>query len=397
MMGEFTSSTLGQQIFLVRTDKQGNIIWSKQYGGAGDDDAFSLLVNNGFIHFLGRNGSGANSEFYLARLNLDGENLDPCDQIQDLIIVSGDFLNPYDGLHPFTETSLNFSLNDYVTSATEVDVDETAICDSPCVEICDNGIDDDGDDYVDCFDEDCPCNTDECRVTDIAQNFSTQLAWQSTVNSVAVDGTPIIANLDPQVDSVAEIVVIVSTASAPNNLSPHLLIFKGDGSNASIPKVLPIQSGYDVYSAVNPAIGDVDRDGVPELVMVSGDRRVRVYTGYDANANPPMQEWIVSPDLADNRNRKPYLADFNADGISEVYVGDDVYQFDFSQNPPTLEKALSGGSSVGMNFYAFYAQPNCSPLAVDILKSQHCNGDPDCNGLELVAGNVIYSVGFGNQ
>ncbi|MEL6393451.1 MAG: VCBS repeat-containing protein, partial [Bacteroidota bacterium] len=236
-----------------------------------------------------------------------------------------------------------------------------------------------------------------CTVTEIDQNFSAQLAWQSTVNEVAVNGTPIVANLDPQVDSVPEIISIVSAASATASLSQRLLIFKGDGTNAANPQLLPIQGGYDIYSAVNPAVGDVDRNGIPEVVMISGDRRIRVYTNYDANTNPAMEEWIVSTDLVDNRNRKPYLADFNGDGISEVYVGDDVFQFDFSLPTPALRRELNGGSSAGLNYYDFYGQPNCSPVAVDLLEPQHCNGDPDCDGLELVAGNVIYSVDLLNS
>ncbi len=38
---------------------------------------------------------------------------------------------------------------------------------NPCIEICDNGIDDDGDDLVDCFDPDCVCDNCSPKQTDV--------------------------------------------------------------------------------------------------------------------------------------------------------------------------------------------------------------------------------------
>ncbi|MEM6396911.1 MAG: M43 family zinc metalloprotease [Bacteroidota bacterium] len=383
---------LGNQIILIKTNKQGEIVWSKQYGDNGNERALDVFVNNGFINVVGSLGNGTNSDYIHVRLNLEGETFEPCDQIQDLELTSENFINPYDGFNPLTEVGNSVTRVDLQALSSEIDFEVNSICGSQCIEICDNGVDDDDDGYVDCYDDECPCNTEVCNVSEIDQNFSTQLAWQSTVNEVAINGTPIVANLDPQIDSMPEIISIVSGSSATQQLSQRLLIFKGDGSNAASPDILPIQGGYDIYSAVNPAVGDVDRNGIPEVIMVSGDRRIRVYTNYDANTNPAMDEWIVSSDLVDDRNRKPYLADFNSDGIAEIYVGDDIFQFDFSGPVPTLSRELNGGASAGLNYYNFYGQPNCSPVAVDLLEPQHCNGDPDCNGLELVAGEIIYSI-----
>ncbi|MCB0521628.1 MAG: T9SS type A sorting domain-containing protein [Saprospiraceae bacterium] len=395
-LGYFTQGD--QDVFIFKTDKQGNLVWSKSYGSTGSEDGFDMLWENGLIYFTGQSdgiGTSGTEDLFLATLTANGEPTaqDNCNLFADLPMTATPYQNPYDAQHDLT--NLNQTWNQFLQTAImgETAVQATVACGGPCAEVCDNGLDDDGDGYVDCFDPDCPCNTDDCTANpaDLEQNFATQLAWQSTVNEVSVDATPIIANLNPLVDSIPEIIVIESKASITAQLSSNLLIFKGDGSNAANPKKLPVTSGYDGYSAVNPAVGDVDGNGVPEVVMISADRRIRVYSNYDENAAVPMQEIVVSSDLVDDRNRKPFLADFNGDGISEVYVGDDVFMFNFS-GTPTLTKVLNGGGSAGLLFYNSYQEPNCSPVAVDILQPVHCNGDPDCNGLELVAGNIIYSV-----
>ena len=394
-LGYFTQGD--QDVFIFKTDKMGNLVWSKSYGSSGTEDGFDMLWDNGLIYFTGMSdgiGTSGSEDLFLATLTPNGEPTaqDNCDLFSDLPMTNVAFANPFEGA--VTLANLTQNWNQFLQSAVmgETSVQATVACGGPCVEVCNNGYDDDGDGYVDCYDTDCPCNTDDCVVNpaDLEQNFATKLAWQSTVDEVSVDATPIIANLNPQIDSIPEIIVIESKSSITAQLSTDLLIFKGDGSNAANPKKLAISSGYDAYSAVNPAVGDVDGNGIPEVVMISSDRRIRVYSFYDENASPPMQEIIVSSDLADHRNRKPYLADFDGDGMAEVYVGDDVFQFDAGFT--TLTKVLNGGNSAGLQFYNNYQEPNCSPIAVDILQPIHCNGDPDCNGLELVAGNVIYSV-----
>ena len=398
-LGYFTESS--QDVFVFKTDKQGNVVWSKSYGSPGLENGFDMLWNDGLIYFTGKSngiGSSGSDDLFLANLTPDGEptSADNCDLFDDLELEVSDISNPYEEQHDLIPIPSQWGQFLGTETMNETSVQSTVACGGPCAEICDNGFDDDGDGYVDCFDPDCPCTTDDCvaNPADLEQNFKTQLAWQSLVDEVSVDGTPMVANLNPQVDSIPEIVVIESKASITAQLGTDLLIFKGDGSNAGNPLKLPITGGYDGYSAVNPAIGDLDGNGIPEVVMVSGDLRIRVFSFYNENANPPMQEIIVSSDLVDDRNRKPYLADFNGDGLAEIYVGDDVFQFD--PGFTTLTKALNGGSAVGEFYYRNYQEGNCSPVAVDILQPIHCNGDPDCDGLELVAGHVIYSIDLDN-
>ncbi len=260
------------------------------------------------------------------------------------------------------------------------------------IEICDNQIDDDGDGYVDCYDSDCQCFTGEdCSVTDLPSTFRARLAWQSGNDGASVTAIPVVANMNPQQDSLPEI--IVAEASAANGTPNHILFFRGDGSNLNNPFVLTIPSGFDSYPVPGPTIGDINNDGIPELIMACRDRIIRVFRNYSETAGSPMSLWISSSGMLDYVDQKPYLADFDGDGTPEIYAGSDVFKFDFSTpGAPALYKVINGFNYIGRAIYNSYLEGSCSPTAVDMLSIADCNGDPDCAGLELVAGPLIYSI-----
>ena len=80
------------------------------------------------------------------------------------------------------------------------------------------------------------------------------------------------------------------------------------------------------------------------------------------------------------------LADFNGDGFAEVYVGNEIYDA-FTGT----RLATGGANNIGNNIYDFYLHEHfhANPVAVDALADGDCG---DCQGLELVAGNQVYSV-----
>ncbi|MCC6462522.1 MAG: VCBS repeat-containing protein, partial [Saprospiraceae bacterium] len=268
-------------------------------------------------------------------------------------------------------------------------------------EICDNGLDDDADGLVDCYDPECPCEPDiSCSIASLPAKFTARLAWQSTKDQASTASTPVVGNMNPQVDQMPEIIVTESysldgISAYPGN---RILFFRGDGSNAANPRVLTIAGTTFAVEPPGPTIGDVDGNGIPELLMTCNDRRIRVYTNYTEAPGAPMTLWMSSADLVDLAGQRPLLADFDGDGISEVYVGSDVFRFNFT-NPaaPTLTRALSaavylGTNSMGRCNYQNFLRTNCNPTAADLLTPADCNGDPDCNGLELAAGPAIYSI-----
>jgi len=262
----------------------------------------------------------------------------------------------------------------------------------PCTEICDNGIDDDADGFIDCYDTyDCPCtDVPDCSITEFNdKDFGARLAWRSPANIVNAVGAPMVANLNPNADSIAEIVVPRYAGGASN----QLLIFKGDGSNANSPSVLTIQSGLSYYPGPVPCIADVNNDGIPELMIVCNDLKIRVYTNYNPAANPVMTLMATSNGDVDQYDYHVYTADFDSDGIPELYAGNDVFTFDFSvPGNPQLNLVGNGPAGPVGLISSFFASYNASSVAVDLLTPAQCGGDPDCNGLEIAAGYAIYSV-----
>jgi len=231
----------------------------------------------------------------------------------------------------------------------------------------------------------------DCSTPFVPAQFKARLAWQSGQDGASVTASPMVANMNPLQDSIPEIMVVEgSMFNAPNN---KVLFYLGDGSNAGNPFVLTVPGNFDYYPSSNLTVGDLDGDGNPELLIACADRRIRVFNNYTENPAAPMSLWITSADLLDYMDQRPLLADFDADGIPEVYAGSDIYKFNFS-NPaaPTLTRIISGPANRGRAQYADYEQGSCNPTAVDILTVADCNGDPDCAGLELVAGPVIYSI-----
>ncbi len=258
-------------------------------------------------------------------------------------------------------------------------------------EICDNGYDDDGDGYVDCYDTECICNDSDCSV-DVKPNvLEAVLDWESNTNHASINASPFVANLNPNVDSLPEVIVCAATASITTVHPFQILIFAGDGSNKTAPDILDVGT-FDGYPMNHPAIADVNGDGIPELAIVGLNSEIRVFTDYTPGANPPMTQMMISTGLTDVRGQNLHYADFDQDGTPEIYAGNDVFQFDFT-NPfnPTLAKVLDGVGADGRLIWANAGQPNSNSIAADFLSAADC-GDPDCDGLEIAAGYQIYSV-----
>lgn len=248
-------------------------------------------------------------------------------------------------------------------------------------EICDNGIDDDGDGLIDCFDPDCcgdvscdgnyytACDTTySCAVDSFSGTFSMQQLWQNT-EPVGVTSTPVAGDIDN--DGVVEIVI-----SKYNSSSNGIVIF--DGNTGTVEQFINISIGGDNRSGTI-ALGDVDNDGFGEIIFPAGsaDRRLYCYE-HDGSL-----KWVSSAPITSAYSSAPNLADFNQDGNPEIYVGQYVVnaQTGVIIASATGSRGISGGQT-SIGDLAF-------PVAVDVLPNAFCL---DCGGLELVAGNTVYSV-----
>src|SRR5258706_3297359 len=242
------------------------------------------------------------------------------------------------------------------------------------VEICNNGIDDDGDGFIDCYDSDCVnfagCaggyvgNDANCEAKPSAfPKFSMALDWGSP-NKVTDHLTRInIGDLDR--DAVPEVITV-------NSVTNSLYIL--DGRNGSIKKSLA--PGYDLQREV--VIGNLINDNCAEIFtygIVSPSKGVNnnYIISYDCNFNELWRTQIrgnVGVTAGDPVHFG--LADFDGDGKVELYCKDMILD------------AHTG--TIIVNSAADWTYVNGGPVAVDILGT---------GKLQLVIGCSIYNVNLG--
>lgn len=268
-------------------------------------------------------------------------------------------------------------------------------------EICTNNLDDDGDGYVDCYDPDCACTPDPTCFSTAPDNIAARLKWRSQPKLYRSMTVPMVANMNPQSDNIPEIVVIPEDTTVGGSASYIVHIYRGDGANAQQPDIVPVADGVDLVWSVPAAIGDINSDGSPELVLISFTGHILVYRNYTSGAFPAMTLWLKS-DLPINgqdfntRVKRPHLADLDGNGTVEIIGGNSIFQLDLS-NPSNakLNRVVFAGLSLPDGKFhdaVVYTDVFNAMGIADLLTPADCNGDPDCNGLEIAAGRAIYAV-----
>ncbi len=234
---------------------------------------------------------------------------------------------------------------------------------------CGNGVDDDGDGFIDYYDGDClddPSNPNDyivtkpdCEKQPVGNTFDIAKAWDSEVHSSAVYGMPSVADIDN--DDIPEVI------SANEKTNELYLINGQDGTTKKKIKV----SNNPVFAY--PAVADVDGDGYGEIFIF--DRSGNLYA-YEHDLTP-ISAWGGSKKSPLNEGRVLGIADFNQDGNAEIYYVNEI------RDAKTGSLIVAGTGDWTNNMAGI-------PVAVDILpKSASCL---DCDGLELVLGNIIYAV-----
>lgn len=231
-------------------------------------------------------------------------------------------------------------------------------------EICDNGIDDDGDGFIDCFDSDCSENS-ACDGFYLGNDasceaepsefpvFSLSLGYQSQNDVVNNLSRIAIGDLDR--DGIPEIVT-------QNKGGDRVYILNGDDASIKAQATLS-----------NPewraSIANIDDDNCGEVFAVSANGGYRI-RAYDCNLN----ELWTSEQLPNDPLFISY-ADFDRDGQPEMYYKDEI------RDPKTGVRLVQ---NAGVNWNDLAG----GPVAVDIL------GDED---LELVINNKIYRVNLNSR
>ena len=238
-------------------------------------------------------------------------------------------------------------------------------------EICDNGIDDDGDGLIDCFDNnstigtacsgssDCDSfyfgNAVECTDSTNANTFNIDLKWASPNKSAHNKSSVAIGDLDN--DGTPEVVV---TNHENNTLNVI------DGATGSW--LYSVNVGFNIGAGV--AIANVEDDDCAEIFIYrQKNSRLEAW-----NCDLTTRLWTANSGFG--RAHVPSLADFNQDGYPELYHGNEIL------DPMTGAKIINGTGN-------WKTETSGGSVAVDIFPDSFC---ADCSGLELVDGKYVYAI-----
>ncbi|WP_221407798.1 hypothetical protein, partial [Reichenbachiella faecimaris] len=239
-------------------------------------------------------------------------------------------------------------------------------------EICDDGVDNDGNGFVDCYDSACS-GTEECSefyfgnsvVCDdpATQNpvFQIKLQWSSADETAFNSVTPAIGDIDN--DGIPE---VVSTNRVQNTVTVL------DGATG-ITQHGPVNVGFDVAKTV--AIANLDDDDCAEIFVRGFNNNNLAMYSCDLST----EIWKVNTTVS--KVNMISLADFNGDGVVELLHGNEI------RNAHDGTVIIAGTGNFGSE--VIYAS-----LPIDILPDAAC---ANCEGLEIVAGGKIYSVDIANQ
>ncbi len=264
-------------------------------------------------------------------------------------------------------------------------------------EICNNGIDDDGDGLVDIFDPDCTDNVGNeyfyfgqpvptCREKPpVLDKYTLELKYRSETG-YGLDQRCGVFVGDLDGDGVPE---LVGKDGAKNSGTNNIRVFNGiDGTH-----LVSYNSTNHHYSQVVIANLGTAQSYQGCIFFVDGSAKV-VRLDYtktdngDGTFSHALTQGAISTQSAHSSEASPQIADFDMDGSPEIYVGNYIYD------------------AATLSYYGGDASHNqgCNNVndawafAYDVFKS----GDvipgtsntfgPEADGLELIAGNKIYTV-----
>jgi gliding motility-associated-like protein len=138
------------------------------------------------------------------------------------------------------------------------------------------------------------------------------------------------------------------------------------------------------------AIADVDLDGIPEIILAAADHNSNAANlrgkliCYNADGTV---RWISNQQFGANAPIKyggtPGFADFNQDGIPEVYIYNEIF------NAQTGNLLCQGGANgMGISF--------SNPLYGSVSTTIAAQLDNNDNDLELAAGYTVYKITINN-
>ena len=251
---------------------------------------------------------------------------------------------------------------------------------SQTLEICTNGLDDDGDGLIDCYDQDCTCTGQcdsfyyttcnaDCYYIPPCEKISLGIQWTGEAETGTY--SPLVAG-DMDRDGIPEVITYQVE-------KPDIYIIDGKTGATKVHIVAPtfFEGGTGI------AIADLDHDGYGEIVLTGHDLRLYCYE-HDGSLKYASSAFVgYAPRY---HYTVPSIADFDHDGWAEICIGNQVF------NGQTGALLAQGGATVSAGEHPARVATGysfCSTVAMDVLPTGFC---PDCDGLEIVAGNQVLSV-----
>ncbi len=252
-------------------------------------------------------------------------------------------------------------------------------------EICSNGIDDDGDGLIDCYDNDCadssycdgfflskPETPLSCRYF---PERDTTLEIEQVWSTPFIDGAGSMQCAVGDIDSDGDFEMVIAT-----NGTIEIL----DGQTGLVDTFWSLPANY---APSHPAIADVDNDGLADIFTVAielGFPTSKFHLmRYDINGNII---WETETSVTPNNpfgTAAPFVANFNYDDTAEISVFGEIF------NSITGEQKIFINDTTLITALASYL-----PIAMDVLPDDSCMA---CGGLEFITGNHVYSIDLEND
>ena len=139
MFGTFVRPNASIEICLLKTDKQGNLLWGKSYGALGEDRLSDAILLADTLYLIGSRQNGPIFDILVGKVDLNGEVDGQCDFVKSLDVTVSDYAAPLDFSHNLEELDIthNYATASLPAQAAETNIVTEVICQKICDDSCD--------------------------------------------------------------------------------------------------------------------------------------------------------------------------------------------------------------------------------------------------------------------
>ncbi len=131
-------TTDSRDIYIIKTDKGGNLLWARSYGANGEDNFRDIVLVANTLYLIGSRQNAQIFDILVGKLDLNGNVEGQCSFVKDLVVTVSDYADPSDDLQPLAPIDVP---NNYTTTTLPAPATETIATEVICQKICDNSCD----------------------------------------------------------------------------------------------------------------------------------------------------------------------------------------------------------------------------------------------------------------